>query len=59
VQQACLQLWPRVTTENLLQLTDYARYKREFLRLFGFGRADINYQDDVNTLREFDCLNSE
>ena len=59
VQQACLQLWPRVTTENLLQLTDYARYKREFLRLFGFERADVNYQDEVNTLRDFDCLNSE
>ena len=59
VQQACLRLWPQVTTENLLQLTDYAQYKREFLRLFGFARADVNYQHDVDTRRVFACLNSD
>ena len=56
VQQACKALWPTVTTENLWQITDYAGYKSEFLRLFGFGRADVHYEDDVNPQREFDCV---
>lgn len=59
VQQACLQLWPQITSENLLQLTDYAQYKHEFMRLFGFARADVNYQEDVDARREFACLSSE
>lgn len=58
VQAACLQLWPRVTTENLPELSDYVQYKRDFLRLFGFARHDINYQKDVDTRREFPCLNA-
>ncbi len=56
VQQACKALWPTVTTENLRQITDYAGYKSEFLRLFGFGREDVHYDDDVNPQREFDCI---
>ena len=56
VQQACKALWPTVTTENLWQITDYAGYKSEFLRLFGFGRADVEYDGDVNPQREFDCI---
>ncbi len=56
VQQACKALWPTVTTENLWQITDYAGYKSEFLQLFGFGRKDVHYDDDVNPQREFDCI---
>ena len=37
IQSECRALWPRVTTENLFELTDYAAYKAEFLKLFGFG----------------------
>ncbi len=56
VQQACKAMWPTVTTENLSQLTDYAGYKHDFLRLFGFGRQDVNYEEDVSTDRRFDCV---
>jgi enoyl-[acyl-carrier protein] reductase/trans-2-enoyl-CoA reductase (NAD+) len=56
VQQACKALWSTVNTENLNQLTDYAGYKSDFLRLFGFGRTDINYEDDVNPDRRFDVI---
>ncbi|MFC4527292.1 trans-2-enoyl-CoA reductase family protein [Dyella halodurans] len=56
VQQACKAMWPTVTTENLPQLTDYAGYKQDFLRLFGFGRADVNYEEDVSADRRFDCV---
>lgn len=56
VQDACKALWPQVTTENLFDLTDYAGYKREFLKLFGFERDDIDYDADVSAYVEFDCV---
>jgi enoyl-[acyl-carrier protein] reductase/trans-2-enoyl-CoA reductase (NAD+) len=56
VQQACKALWPTVTTENLSQLTDYAGYKHDFLRLFGFGREDVNYEEEVDSDRRFDVV---
>lgn len=56
VQQACKELWPQITTENLFDLTDYKEYKEEFLRLFGFGIDGIDYDAEVDPLVEFDCL---
>ncbi|TEW53759.1 trans-2-enoyl-CoA reductase family protein [Psychromonas sp. RZ22] len=56
VQQACKDLWPQITTENLFELTDYKEYKEEFLQLFGFGIEGVDYDADVDTLVEFDCL---
>ncbi|MBB3139452.1 enoyl-ACP reductase FabV [Halomonas organivorans] len=56
VQQACKDLWPRVTTENLFEITDYAGYKHEFLKLFGFERDDVDYDADVNPMVEFDVV---
>ena len=55
VQQRCKTLWPQVTTENLYELTDYAGYKHAFLQLFGFDRADIDYDAEVATEAKFDC----
>jgi len=48
IQAHCKQLWPKVTTENLSQVTDYIEYKAEFLKLFGFGVDGIAYEADVN-----------
>jgi enoyl-[acyl-carrier protein] reductase/trans-2-enoyl-CoA reductase (NAD+) len=56
VQNACREMWPKVTTENLFELTDYAGYKKQFLNLFGFERADVNYDEDVATDVRFDCV---
>ena len=56
VQQACKDLWPQITTENLFDLTDYKEYKEEFLQLFGFGVDGVDYDADVDPLVEFDCL---
>ncbi|NWN84144.1 MAG: bifunctional NADH-specific enoyl-ACP reductase/trans-2-enoyl-CoA reductase, partial [Halomonas sp.] len=55
-QQACKELWPRVTTENLFEITDYAGYKHEFLKLFGFERDDVDYDADVDPVAEFDVV---
>ncbi|WP_104204519.1 enoyl-ACP reductase FabV [Billgrantia saliphila] len=56
VQQACQDLWPRVTSENLFEITDYAGYKHEFLKLFGFERDDVDYEADVNPDVDFDVV---
>ena len=56
VQSACRELWARVATENLVAITAYAQYKQAFLRLFGFGRTEIDYQAEVDAQAEFDCV---
>ncbi|MBP6517848.1 MULTISPECIES: enoyl-ACP reductase FabV [unclassified Shewanella] len=56
IQQHCRNLWPQVTTENLSELTDYREYKAEFIKLFGFGIEDIDYDADVNPYVEFDVI---
>ena len=49
-------LWPQVTTDNVAQLTDYAGYRAEFLRLFGFGIDGVDYEQDVDTLVEHNFI---
>ncbi|MDR3228440.1 MAG: trans-2-enoyl-CoA reductase family protein [Puniceicoccales bacterium] len=44
VQKEVFDLWPRITTENMNELTDYVGYQKEFLKLFGFGLPDIDYE---------------
>jgi len=48
VQARVQQLWDQVTSDNLYELTDFAGYKSEFLRLFGFEIEGVNYEADVN-----------
>ncbi len=50
VQHRVQELWDKVTTENVNELTDYAGYHAEFLRLFGFGLAGVDYDADVNPM---------
>jgi enoyl-[acyl-carrier protein] reductase/trans-2-enoyl-CoA reductase (NAD+) len=47
VQQAVAGLWPGVTTENLAAVSDISGYREEFLRLFGFGLAGVNYEAEA------------
>jgi enoyl-[acyl-carrier protein] reductase/trans-2-enoyl-CoA reductase (NAD+) len=48
VQAAVADLWPKVTTENLPQLSDIAGYRTEFLKLFGFGLPGVNYEAETD-----------
>ena len=48
VQARVQALWPQVTSENVYQLTDFAGYKQEFLRLFGFEVEGVDYEADVD-----------
>lgn len=51
VQEAVAEAWEKVTTENLSELSDFSGYKREFLRLFGFGVEGVDYEKDTKTER--------
>lgn len=53
VQQRIIEIWPSVVTENLFELTDFALYQKEFLKLFGFGRSDIDYNLESDPLSPF------
>lgn len=48
IQDAVAEGWSRVTTENLNELTDFAGYKREFMKLFGFEVDGVDYNADVD-----------
>lgn len=50
VQKAVFDIWPKVSTENLDELTDFAGYKKEFLKLFGFGVDGVDYSADVEKI---------
>lgn len=47
VQAEVARIWPEVTTENLARLTDIEGYRAEFLKMFGFGLAGIDYDAEV------------
>lgn len=51
IQNAVREIWPRVTTETLAAETDIAGYRTEFLKLFGFGLAGVNYDAETEPHR--------
>lgn len=51
VTQAKIQaLWDKVTQENFHELSDYAGYHHEFLKLFGFDVEGVDYEQDIDPL---------
>lgn len=48
VQSEVERLWKQCTTENFNQLTDFAAYQEEFLKLFGFGVPGVDYDSEVD-----------
>ncbi len=47
VQAEVKRIWPSVTSENIETTTDIAGYRREFLKLFGFGVDGVDYEAEV------------
>lgn len=50
IQAKVEAIWEQVTEENLFDVTDFAGYKEEFLRLFGFGIESVNYDAETTPL---------
>jgi enoyl-[acyl-carrier protein] reductase/trans-2-enoyl-CoA reductase (NAD+) len=48
VQDRVNELWQQVSNDNINELTDFAGYKHEFLKLFGFEVQGVDYDADVN-----------
>lgn len=48
VQSAVMELWEKVDTDNLSEISDFAGYKQEFLKLFGFGLDGVDYEAETN-----------
>jgi enoyl-[acyl-carrier protein] reductase/trans-2-enoyl-CoA reductase (NAD+) len=49
VQSEVAALWPRVTTENLREISDFRGFQREFRGLFGFEVEGVDYEQPTET----------
>ena len=49
IQARVSALWEQVTTENLATVSDYASFRTDFRRLFGFEVPGIDYTTPVET----------
>lgn len=56
IQNAIKELGPKITTENLFELTDYQAYKDDFMKLFGFGIQGIDYAADIDSQVPYEPL---
>ncbi|MES2673158.1 MAG: enoyl-ACP reductase FabV [Pseudomonadota bacterium] len=50
VQAKVEAIWPQVKEENLFDITDHKGYREDFLKLFGFGVAAIDYEAETSSL---------
>ena len=48
VQREVERRWPLVQNDTIDELSDFAGYQQEFLRLFGFGLTGVDYDAEVD-----------
>jgi enoyl-[acyl-carrier protein] reductase/trans-2-enoyl-CoA reductase (NAD+) len=48
VQDKVTALWEQINNDNINELSDFAGYKHEFLKLFGFEVDGVDYDAEVN-----------
>jgi enoyl-[acyl-carrier protein] reductase/trans-2-enoyl-CoA reductase (NAD+) len=48
VQKRVTDIWNTVDSDTIDELTDYLGYHQEFLKLFGFNLAGVDYDADIN-----------
>ena len=48
IQQEVERLWKDVNTGNVQKIADVLGYREDFLKLFGFGFPEVDYNADVN-----------
>ncbi|WP_286265232.1 enoyl-ACP reductase FabV [Thalassotalea atypica] len=56
VQERVQHVWDNVDTDTIDEMTDYNSYHQEFLKLFGFDVAGVDYDADVSPLAEINNL---
>lgn len=56
VQDRVTDIWNSVDSDTIDELTDYVGYHQEFLRLFGFGVDNVDYEADVSPMVEINHL---
>lgn len=59
VQRKVEEIWPTVTSENLLEKTDVNGYRDEFYHLFGFNIPGINYEADIDPVVKIPSIDSD
>lgn len=50
IQDEVKRRWPLVSTDNLGDLGDLSGYREDFLKIFGFGFAGVDYAADVDPM---------
>ncbi|KRB48909.1 enoyl-ACP reductase FabV [Phenylobacterium sp. Root700] len=50
VQAEVLRRWPLLSTQTMGELADIEEYRAQFLRLFGFGLAGVDYDKDADPM---------
>ncbi|AXB57406.1 enoyl-ACP reductase FabV [Flavobacterium fluviale] len=56
VQAKVAQLWLEATTETLPEIGDLAGYRNDFLNLFGFEFAGVDYNAEANEVVEIESI---
>lgn len=56
VQEKIANLWSKINSENVKQLTDIEGYCNDFYHLFGFKMEGVDYDADVNPLVEIGSM---
>ncbi|MDD7792867.1 enoyl-ACP reductase FabV [Clostridium sp. 'White wine YQ'] len=47
VQKEVIERWEKINSENITEISDAEGFREEFLKLFGFGLKNIDYDKDV------------
>lgn len=58
VQAEVAAVWDKVETTSIDDLSDFSGYQSEFLRLFGFGLAGVDYAAETDPIRPIPSLAS-
>ena len=58
VQQKINEIWPIVSTENITDIADIEGYWNDFYTMFGFGLANVNYEEEVDATVEIPSIQS-
>lgn len=48
IQSRVKAVWETIDSSNARDLADIEGFRSDFLKLFGFGRPDVNYDEDVD-----------